>query len=275
VKFFESLKKLSSFFILIIPGNSATGTKSRRFSLTKIAAILFVYTLLIALLGYLFFSITPFGDMVFPNDKKFSSEEIQKIEELNSRMIFLSKELESLKSTNERLRYAVMLGDSSLLESLYIKRDSNSVKKKRGGNIFYVFRVLLNSLIKDPLEIHYFIKPVNGFISREFNSEKGHTGIDYVVKGGTPVFSSASGYVVFADYTVKDGFMIIINHQDGYISVYKHCSTLLKKPRENVNQGELIALSGNTGEITTGPHLHFEIWKDGQPVNPENLFYNQ
>ncbi len=275
MKFFESLKKLKSFYILIIPGNSAAGTKSRRFSLTNIAAVLLAYTLVVALLGYLFFSITPFGDLVFPNDKKFSSEEIKKIEELNGRMIFLSKELESLKSTNERLRYAVMLGDSALLESLYIKKDSNSVKKKSGGNILYVFRDLFNSLIKVPQEIHYFIKPVNGFISREFNSEKGHTGIDYVVKSGTSVFASASGYIVFADYTVRDGNMVIINHQYGYISVYKHCLTLLKKPRENVKQGELIALSGNSGETTTGPHLHFEIWKDGQPVNPKKLFYNQ
>lgn len=275
MKIFETLKKLKSFFILIIPDHSTSEARSHKFSLRKIAVFLAGYTIVISLLGYIFFSVTPFGGIFFSQNKKFSPEETKKIEELNSRMIFLSKELESLKSTNERLRYAIMLGDSALIESLYVKSDTNSLRKKTGGSILTVFRDLINPGKKSPQVTHYFTKPVNGFVSREFNSEKGHIGIDFVVKMGTPVHSTADGYVVFADYTIKDGYMMIINHQDGYISVYKHCSLLLKKIREQVYQGELIALSGNSGEITTGPHLHFEIWKDGQPVNPKNVFYNQ
>lgn len=272
MKIFNSLKKIKSFFVLIIPEKSSSGTKSHKFSLIKIAGALAAYTLLIAFLGYLFFSITPLGDLVLPN-KKFSTEEIEKIEELNNRMIFLSKELESLKSTNERLRYAIMLGDSALIETLNVKSDTNSLKKKTGGSILAVIKDLLNKYKLQ--EIPFFIEPVNGFISRGFNSEKGHFGIDFVVKNRTPVYSTANGYVIFADYTSQDGYIMIINHQDSYISVYKHCSLLLKKTRETVQQGELIALSGNSGEITTGPHLHFEIWKNGKPVNPQHLFYNQ
>ena len=68
--------------------------------------------------------------------------------------------------------------------------------------------------------------------------------------------------------------MIIINHSNDYISVYKHCSMLVKRAREVVAQGELIALSGNSGETSIGPHLHFEIWKNGQPVNPKKLLLN-
>jgi murein DD-endopeptidase MepM/ murein hydrolase activator NlpD len=99
-------------------------------------------------------------------------------------------------------------------------------------------------------------------------------GLDFVVKEETPVYAAAGGYVIFADYTVNDGYMIILNHINGYISVYKHCSSLVKRVRENVEQGELIALSGNTGRKTTGPHLHFEIWKNGKPVDPEKFFIN-
>jgi len=274
LKFFDSLKKIKSFFVLIIPDHATSEVKSHKFSLIKIAGLFTGYTLVISILGYIFFSITPLGD-IFLSNKKFSKEEINKIEELNNRMIFLSKELESLKSTNERLRYAIMLGDSALLESLYIKNDTNSLKKKSGGNILSVFRDFIQLFFEEPQETIYFTKPVNGFISREFNSDKGHIGIDFVVKKGTPVYSGANGYIVFADYTTQDGYMMIINHEDGYISVYRHCSVLLKKPRERVQQGELIALSGNSGEVTTGPHLHFEIWRDGQPVNPKSLFYNQ
>ncbi len=272
MKIFNSLKKIKNFFILIIPEHAASGAKSHKFSLTKIIVLLSGYTLIISILGFIFFSITSLGDIFLPN-KKFSGEEVSKIEELNQRMIFLSKELESLKSTNERLKYAIMLGDSSLLKSLNGKNDS--LKKKSGGSIMLVFRDFIKLFLLEPQQTVYFTKPVNGFISREFNSEKGHIGIDFVVKKGTSVFSTADGYIVFADYTIQDGYMMIINHEDGYISVYKHCSVLLKKPRELVHQGELIALSGNSGETTTGPHLHFEIWKDGHPVNPKSLFYNQ
>jgi murein DD-endopeptidase MepM/ murein hydrolase activator NlpD len=149
------------------------------------------------------------------------------------------------------------------------------LKKKSGGNILSVFRDFINLYFKKPQENIYFNKPVNGFISREFNSEKGHIGIDFVVKNGTSIWAAADGYVIFSDNTIEDGYMMIINHDDGYITVYKHCSVLLKKPREKIRQGELIALSGNSGETSTGPHLHFEIWKDGEPVNPKSLFLNQ
>ena len=121
---------------------------------------------------------------------------------------------------------------------------------------------------------YYFSKPADGFISRGFDPERGHMGIDFVIKTGTPVFAAANGYVIFADYTTKDGYMIILNHNNGYISVYKHCSVLLKRARETVLQGEVIALSGNTGEISTGPHLHFEIWKNGEPIDPKKVLIN-
>jgi lipoprotein NlpD len=80
--------------------------------------------------------------------------------------------------------------------------------------------------------------------------------------------------VVFSDYTFTDGYKIIINHSNDYISIYKHCSSLLKNERDFVLQGELIALSGNSGEISSGPHLHFEVWKNGKPVDPKNVIIN-
>jgi len=94
-------------------------------------------------------------------------------------------------------------------------------------------------------------------------------GLDIAVKENTPVYASASGYVVFAGYTVDEGYVIILNHSDGYLTIYKHCALLLKNERERVEQGELIAQSGNSGLHSSGPHLHFEIWKDGSVINPE------
>jgi murein DD-endopeptidase MepM/ murein hydrolase activator NlpD len=274
VNFLNKLKKIKNFFILIIPGQSASDAKSRKFSLTKVFGILLGYTLLISFLGYLFFSITPIGNIFFPKTKTFSDQDIEIINELNNRMVFLSRELEDLKSTNEKLRNAIMLGDSSVIKSLDINADTSSLKKKAGGSILSVIKDLFFREEGSKEKIDYFIKPVNGFISRGFDVKIGHIGIDFVVKVGTPVYAAASGYVVFADYTPRDGYMMIINDADDYITVYKHCSILLKKVRDRVFQGELISLSGNTGEITTGPHLHFEIWKQGRPINPKDVFSN-
>ena len=273
MKFINKLKKVKNYFVLIIPDQSSS-ERSRKLSLSKIIGILLGYTLLISFLGYVFFSVTPIGNLFFPKTKTFSEQEIAKINELNSRMLFLSKELENLKSTNEKLRNAIILGDSSVIESLNVK-DTGSLKKKAGGNILSVIKYLFFPEEGSEEKIDYFIKPVNGFISRGFNTDKGHIGIDFVVKVGSPVYAAANGYVVFADYTSRDGYMMIINHTNDYITVYKHCSILLKKIRDRVFQGELISLSGNSGEITTGPHLHFEIWKQGQPINPKNVFSNK
>ena len=275
MNFFNKLKKIKNFFILIIPGQSTAETKPHKFSMGKVVGILIGYTFVISFLGYLFFSFTPISNIFFPKTKTFSPRDIEKINELNNKMEFLTRELEDLKSTNEKLRNAIMLGDSSIIESLNVKHDATSLRKKAGGNILSVIKDLFFSEKSDTEKIDYFVKPVNGFISRGFNPEIGHIGIDFVVKVGTPVYAAANGYVVFADYTPRDGYMMIINHADDYITVYKHCSILLKKVRDRVFQGELISLSGNTGAITTGPHLHFEIWKDGRPINPKDVFSNQ
>jgi murein DD-endopeptidase MepM/ murein hydrolase activator NlpD len=190
-------------------------------------------------------------------------------------MIFLVKELEKLKATNDRLRYALILGDSTMFESLDQPQDTikkSSTLLGEGNILMIVYKLLFDKSIQD--ESLLFIKPINGFLSKKFDSDKGHMGLDFAVKEGTPVYASAGGYVIFADYTVNDGYMIILNHLNGFISVYKHCSSLIKGARENVEQGELLALSGNTGRKTTGPHLHFEIWNNGKPVDPEKHFIN-
>lgn len=275
MKIIDSLKRIKNFIVLIVPDPSMSGAKSRKFSIKRIAVLLGLYSIIIAVAGYLFFSFTPLENLIFPGSTKLTETELQKIDELNNRMLFLSKELEGLKSTNEKLRYAIMLGDSTLIESLTVKLDTSDLKKKAGGSIYSAFKKLFFTQEEDQTKNYYFLKPVDGFVSREFNPEKGHVGVDYVVKTGTPVFAAADGFIIFSDYTVNDGYMIIINHPGDYITVYKHLSSIVRRSREIVRQGELIALSGNTGEITTGPHLHFEIWLKGQPQNPKTLLINQ
>jgi murein DD-endopeptidase MepM/ murein hydrolase activator NlpD len=112
--------------------------------------------------------------------------------------------------------------------------------------------------------------PVKGTISQDYNSKDGHFAIDVVAVIDTPVKSVADGTVIFAEWSAETGFVCIIEHGQGLISVYKHNSALTKKQGDLVKAGEVIAAIGNTGEHTSGPHLHFELWSDGYPVNPIN-----
>jgi len=274
---FNFFKNVKNYYVVIIPESSGSSSKTRRFKSSYLILSGLLYTVVVAFLGFVIFTFSPVNTLVFPGNSSLSKKDMKTVNQLNTRMLFLGRELENLKSTNERLKYAIILGDSSLIDSLKsTKKDSREGNNgKFGGNIFAVVEHLFFAQGEDnKKKVNYFDKPVNGFVSREFNPAKGHMGIDFVVKSGTPVYASANGYVIFSDYTNKDGNMLIIGHPDNYITVYKHCSVLMKKERDTVIQGELIALSGNTGEITTGPHLHFEIWKDGQPIDPRSVLIN-
>ena len=113
--------------------------------------------------------------------------------------------------------------------------------------------------------------PVNGSISEGYNIEDKHYAVDVVVAANTPVKATADGTIIFAEWTVETGYVIIIEHNQELISVYKHNSSITKTQGDLVKAGEVIAMSGNTGELSTGPHLHFELWSNGYPVNPTNF----
>ncbi len=114
-----------------------------------------------------------------------------------------------------------------------------------------------------------FLPPVDrGYLTRGFNSELGHYGIDYAVAEGSPVRSVGDGYVVFADWTYDAGYVVGIHHPDGYVSFYKHNKDLIKKVGDRVRERETVAISGNSGELSSGPHIHFELWREGLAQDP-------
>jgi len=110
--------------------------------------------------------------------------------------------------------------------------------------------------------------PVKGTISERYNIENKHYAIDIVTTRNSPIKSVADGRVIFAEWTAETGYVIIIEHSYGLLSVYKHNASLSKSQGDIVRSGEVIATAGNTGEFTTGPHLHFELWNEGNPVDP-------
>jgi len=109
--------------------------------------------------------------------------------------------------------------------------------------------------------------PVNGTISQEYSVNDKHFAVDIVVVKDTPVKAAADGTIILAEWTTQTGYVIIIDHGNGLISVYKHNASLTKEQGALVKAGEVIAISGNTGELTTGPHLHFELWSNGYPID--------
>ena len=131
----------------------------------------------------------------------------------------------------------------------------------------------------DPAKIRFMvtnnipnIKPNTGVISHEFDIDSKHFGVDIVNEEGTSILSIANGVVVYSDYSKDYGNGIIIDHENGYYSHYYHNKENFVKRNERVDSGTVIAQLGNTGQKSSGPHLHFEIWKDGKPINPLSFF---
>jgi murein DD-endopeptidase MepM/ murein hydrolase activator NlpD len=115
------------------------------------------------------------------------------------------------------------------------------------------------------------LTPVEGFVTQGFDPSRNHFGIDIAAQRGTPVYAPGDGVVMFAGWTYEDGNMLIIAHGGGYATVYKHNQTLLKNTLNAVKRGEPIALLGSTGKTSAGHHLHFEVWRNGVPQDPNDF----
>ena len=116
-----------------------------------------------------------------------------------------------------------------------------------------------------------FFAPLNGKISQKFETTSKHFAVDITAKTGDPIKATADGTVIFSGWTIDTGYVLILKHAKQYISIYKHSGNLLKEQGDFVKSGEVIATVGSTGELSTGPHLHFELWSGGYAVNPTNF----
>ena len=120
-------------------------------------------------------------------------------------------------------------------------------------------------------DYYHFFPPVEGIVTQSFDEKKRHYGTDIVAKANAKVSAVLDGVVIFTDWSVKTGYVIQVQHTNDLISVYKHNSILLKKQGDYVRAGEVLGVVGNTGAESSGPHLHFELWRAGNPLNPENF----
>ena len=191
-------------------------------------------------------------DLFFSNIKSIVEEtEIEEVYETQQHdntdydTIKLSK---SVQDSLLRLEF-----ESANLHNLYFS-EVDDPEKKNNGNI---------------RNLNFYV-PVNGILSSKFNNNKEHFGIDIVSKHNSAIKSILDGTVIYSGWTLETGYIIAIQHKQDIVSFYKHNSVLLKKEGERVTAGEPIAIIGESGEMSTGPHLHFELWNEGYPVNPIN-----
>jgi murein DD-endopeptidase MepM/ murein hydrolase activator NlpD len=286
------LKKIFRFDyeLLLVPKDATKNLKTYRFNSVKALLLILLVLVFSNLALVLLITYTPLGK-ILPDSPYLSKEDYGQIVELREKVLALSREVDRVQKINERLQYIIegkpIPVDPRDLDTNYqierMRKDSLRIlgKSRLSNNLYFIFLRFLQAVQeeqsknsnseKNKNEMLFFIKPAEGLVTRGFNKEISHYGIDFGMPIGSIVRASASGIVIFADYTINDGYKIILSHSKGYITVYKHLSQILKKERDFVKQGDIIGLSGNTGKLTTGPHLHFEIWKYQTPLDPQKI----
>jgi murein DD-endopeptidase MepM/ murein hydrolase activator NlpD len=151
--------------------------------------------------------------------------------------------------------------EDSLLRAEIENQGKYNLYRSESGQGVFAKRPAIGSVL--------FFVPLKGVITNEFNPMQGHYGVDIVSKQNEAIKSVLDGTVILSNWTIETGYTIAVQHQENIVSVYKHNSALLKKVGDFVKAGDPIAIIGQTGELTSGPHLHFELWYDGNPVNPK------
>jgi len=170
--------------------------------------------------------------------------------------------------------------DSSTSTSTTVSTADLSFKKSKEDSILrtqiesedkYTLNTINNKPNISSINNIDFFPPLKGLVMSKYTPDKNHYAVDIVSKENSPIIAVLAGSVVFVGYTKETGNTIYIQHKNNILSVYKHVKNTLVKQGEYVKKGTAIATIGNTGIITSGPHLHFELWNNGIPVNPENF----
>ena len=269
-------KKNKFFRFAIINDNSLEEVFNIKFSRARLlwltaAILLAISVIFVLLLGY-----TPLRNLIPGKSKTHVQNElIMMIQKADS----LEKSLGNYSLYTKNLKK--VLSDSVSLDSVQdLFREGFTVKEFDfkpsvedsilRAEVEAEESISLNSNLKEKKLSSFFIKPVDGLITEGFNKKIGHFGVDVVSKKGAFISSIDDGMVLFSSWTHEFGYVLVIKHQNSFISFYKHNSEVFKSKGDYVKSGETIAIIGNSGKYSTGPHLHFELWKGSSPVNPVN-----
>ena len=270
-------KLLTKYRLVLLNDSTYEEKTSFKISRLNVFSALFALMFIIVLItsGILFF--TPIREYI----PGYSSTSLQKQANLLSyktdslrQIVFLNDQyINSLKK--------VLTGDLETIEyepdSVVYKdaMDIQIIEKSKEDSILRQLvdnedKYNLANINKDK-DFYLLTSPISGAVSQNYSIADDHLAIDISVDIGTPVKAVSNGRVILSEWTTQTGYVLIIDHGNDLISVYKHNSKLLKPQGEIVKQGEIIALSGNSGVLTSGPHLHFELWSEGFSIDPNTL----
>lgn len=285
------ISKKREYDILLVPSDDAGQTKRIRLAPGQIAAVVVGSFAVIVASVLLLLIYTPLGPLVPIPNPELENRYNRELLSINQRMSDVMQQLVELRSYNVKLRQAlgenVALSDSGVVVSKGARKQPSSVQMSQEQRQSLVqaipregARAALQPVVErivgdDPNKVVFPVTmPTEGYVTRGYDPNQRHFGMDVAGKSGTPVNAAAEGYVVFSGWTNEDGYMMILSHAGGFLTFYKHNQTLLKSGNSFVKRGEPIALMGNSGATSSGPHLHFEIWKDGAPVDPLQYIIN-
>ena len=271
---YRFLRNLKNKYRLVVLND---GTFEERFVLKITPFLVFSVVLIIVFFifvsSFLLFSYTPLKEYI----PGITNQETRK------NLILMSSKVDSLmvvldnKDLYVKNLKTILNGGAPVSENK--NKSSDSLEKNislEKTNIDSLFRKKIEKkttgdyISKSSDVMIHFVPPLIGSFTEKYNKKKNHFGVDIVSKEGSFIHSVADGVVVLNNWTKETGFIVAVQHSNGFLSFYKHNSSVLKEVGAFVNGGEIIAVIGNSGELSSGPHLHFELWKNGECVDPEN-----
>ena len=276
----KAFRKLTNKYRLIIY-NDNSFEEVLTFKLTKLNVFMLVGFITIFLMAfvYLMIALTPLKAYVIPDFPK--AEERQGIIKNALKVDSLEYQLKLYEDYLAKMKLVVLgedmpaynqYGKDSSIPFQNVKithsKDDSLLRKQVEEEEEFSLNLYEEGDNSDLLSGIFFFTPVNGIVTSQMNATEGHYGCDIVTTKDNMIHSIMDGTVIFAQWTLETGYVMQIQHDRDLVSVYKHCAKLLKSVGSKVTTGEAIAIVGNTGEVTTGPHLHFELWLKGIALDP-------
>lgn len=290
----RSKKPPRKYNILLVPEDKSG--KSYSFHITRLRGVLLLFASIFAivLVVVVVLVYTPISSVITIPNPHLEEHYISELKQVHDRLNRLTGEMSYIREYNTQMRRALgednseqtppvltdMVGEPEQTQNAFsaynLENDEeydNAVDYGVLGLITGPVRVspIIESRFRPTLPISL---PADGYLTRGFDASRGHFGIDIAGKVNTPIAAVADGTVLFSGWTYYDGNLVILAHSGGYFSVYKHNQTNLVRQGAVVLRSETIALLGNTGKRSYGPHLHFELWRDSIPLDPSSYLFD-
>jgi len=273
----EFLKKIFSnrdraVTVVVLDENDPDSSSSFSIKSADMVSIVVVVVLISVLVTTLLFFVTPLGSLYQHQQDESIRNEILSIADrvtvLQDSLSARDRQLQDLKGVLKSASDTTFTPDSNLLRAdRKLNSNSSNFTDAPSFSMISTSEIIMSNLLTDSPQFpsHY---PLSGTLTQKYSAENGHYGIDIAAKPGTPFMTVADGTVINAEWTINFGYVLYIQHPNGIVSVYKHGEKVSKKEGDIVLKGDLIGSIGDKGVLSSGSHLHLEIWKDGVPQNP-------